>query len=111
MSNQKLKFRGGLAYSTESSLKMGGNEVEGQENLLPSKQKLKVFKDSKKRAGKTVTLVDNFIGTDNEIAELCKMLKNKCGCGGSVKDGLIIIQGDMVPKITELLVKEGYGVK
>jgi translation initiation factor 1 len=111
MKQQKLKFRGGLAYSTDSNLQMGDNEVEGKENVHPSKQKLRVKKDSKQRAGKTVTIVENFIGTDDEVNDLCKLLKNKCGCGGSVKDGLIIIQGDMVAKVTEHLTKEGYGVK
>jgi translation initiation factor 1 len=112
MSNKKItKFKGGLAYSTDSSLQMGGNEVEGKEDLLPSQQKLKVRVDSKHRSGKTVTLVENFIGTDDALESLCKTLKTKCGCGGSAKDGIIIIQGAMLAKAKELLEKMDFGVK
>ncbi|MFM2386156.1 MAG: hypothetical protein RL660_913 [Bacteroidota bacterium] len=111
MSGKQQKYRGGLAYSTDTSLRMGNNEVEGKDNLHPSQQKLKVTLDTKHRAGKTVTIIDNFKGTDDAMETLCKLLKNKCGCGGSVKDGLIVIQGDMLNKVKEILAKEEYGVK
>jgi translation initiation factor 1 len=110
MSKKELKFKGGLAYSTNSNLKLDTNELEGKENLTNDKQKLKVVKDNKKRAGKDVTLILKFIGTDEAMEDLCKLVKSKCGCGGSVKDGEIIIQGDIVDKVKQVLVKAGYGL-
>ncbi len=111
MSKKELKFKGGLAYSTDSSLKLSGTEDENKGTLIPAMQKLKVMLDNKKRAGKSVTVVLNYIGTTDDLETLAKFLKTKCGTGGTAKDGEIIIQGDVVQKVKDLLVKEGYGVK
>jgi translation initiation factor 1 len=108
--NSKQKFKGGLAYSTDSSLKITGKDADAT-TLAPGLQTLKVKLDNKKRAGKTVTLVDNFIGSSEDLETLGKLLKTKCGTGGSAKDGEIIIQGDVVTKVKEILIKEGYKVK
>jgi translation initiation factor 1 len=107
----KIKYTGGLVYSTNANLLSNTTDNENSDTLDKAKQKLKVIKDSKKRAGKTVTLVNNFVGTDDDLQDLCKLLKTKCGCGGSAKDGQIIIQGDVVTKLITLLQKEGYGAK
>jgi translation initiation factor 1 len=107
----KIKYTGSLVYSTNKSLLTESDDQEDLDTLAKAKQKLKVVKDSKKRAGKTVTLINNFVGTDDDLQALCKFLKTKCGCGGSAKDGQIIIQGDVVTKLIELLQKEGYGAK
>ncbi len=108
MSKIKLNSLGGLVYSTDPNFKpeVGGNEEE--ETMVPAQQKLKVRLDTKRRAGKAVTLVEGFIGTTSDIEDLGKKLKTFCGTGGSVKDGEIIIQGDNRDKVLQWLLKNGY---
>ncbi len=111
MSKKIPLFKGGLAYSTNTALALDGTEHETKGPLQAHAQKLKVVLDTKQRAGKKVTLVQNFIGTSDAIEALCKTLKTKCGCGGSVKDNVIIIQGDVRTKVIEILASLNYGVK
>ncbi len=106
------KDRLGTVYSTNPDFEyQRSNDGEEEQTAEPQKQNLKVCRDKKQRKGKVVTLVTGFIGKEDDLKELGKLLKSKCGVGGSVKDGEIIIQGDFVEKIIELLVKEGYKVK
>jgi translation initiation factor 1 len=101
----------GVVYSTNPEYQYEYDD-ETQVNTLPSHlQKLIVSLDKHARGGKQVTLVSGFIGTDSDLTELAKMLKNKCGVGGSAKDGEIIIQGDHRDKVVELLLKENYKAK
>ena len=79
--------------------------------MPPDKQKLIVRLDKKGRAGKQMTAVEGFIGADEDLQVLAKFLKTKCGVGGTAKEGMILIQGDLRDKITEILNKEGYRVK
>jgi translation initiation factor 1 len=109
--NKVQKFKGGLAYSTNTSLKLDSNESEKHGTLAPALQKLIVKLDTKKHAGKKITLVNNFVGTDEEMELLAKLLKTKCGTGGGIDEGVIFIQGDAVQKVKIVLEKEGYGVK
>ena len=67
--------------------------------------------DRKQRAGKEVTLVEGFVGTEEDLKDLGKLLKSKCGVGGTVKDGVIMIQGNFKEKLADILVKENYKVK
>lgn len=105
------KKRDGVVYSTSDSFEYNFGEESESETLSPSQQKLKVLLDKKARAGKQVTLVEGFIGTEDDLKELGKLLKNKCGVGGSAKDGEILIQGDHRDKVLQVLLQAGYGAK
>ncbi|MEI8204680.1 MAG: translation initiation factor [Bacteroidota bacterium] len=101
----------GIVYSTNPDYKYQQNiEVEA-DTLAPKQQDLRVMIDRKKRAGKSVTLVCGFVGKTDDLEALGKQLKTKCGCGGSVKDNEILIQGEFKEKIYTLLVEMGYRVK
>lgn len=108
---QDWKDRLDVVYSTNPDFKYSKEEEEVQETLPPAKQTLKVSIDRKQRKGKSVTLVEGFIGSDDDLKELSKVLKTKCGVGGSAKEGEIIIQGEFKQKVAEILSVLGYKVK
>ena len=109
MSN-KFSSLGNLVYSTNPDA-IPDKAPDETSTLPPGQQKVKVSLDKKQRKGKVVTLVEGFIGRDEDLSKLGKGLKTKCGTGGSIKDGQIIIQGDFKLKITEWLKEWGYKVK
>lgn len=100
----------GLVYSTNQDYYNDFEEEQSAETLPKNQQKLRVKLDSKQRAGKVVTLVEGFAGTEDDLKDLGKDIKTKCGTGGSVKDGLIIIQGDYKEKIIGWLRDWGYAL-
>jgi len=99
----KLNF-----YSTNPDFVWNDGEEEQVETLEPQQQKLRVQIDRKQRGGKEVTLITGFVGTDEDLQALGKILKTKCGVGGSAKDGEIIVQGNQVAKVLALLIEMGY---
>lgn len=106
-----LSDLGGIMYSTDPSFNY---EVEDEHPDAPipnNQQDLRVTLDRKNRGGKAVTLITGFRGNEDELDQLAKMLKNKCGVGGAAKDGEILIQGDFRDKVILLLQKEGFKVK
>lgn len=108
MNKKDKSDRHGFVYSTDPDFKFEEVTQELQETLLPKEQKLKIRLETKHRGGKTVTLIENFIGKETDLEELGKKLKNFCGTGGSAKDGEIIIQGDQREKVLQWLLKNGY---
>ena len=106
MSKKKSNYNG-IVYSTDPEFK-AEEEVIRKETIDPAKQNLRIRLDTKHRSGKAVTLVENFVGTEDDLEKLGKQLKSFCGTGGSVKDGQIIIQGDQRQKILQWLQKNGY---
>ncbi len=109
--NNDWKKRDGVVYSTSDNFEYNSGDEDAVETLPPSQQKLKVLLDKKARAGKQVTLVEGFVGSEDDLKELGKLLKNKCGVGGTAKDGEILIQGDHRDKVLQVLQQAGYGAK
>jgi translation initiation factor 1 len=102
------KNREGVVYSTSDSFEYNLSKEDEPDTLPPQQQNLRVQLDKNGRAGKQVTLVTGFIGKSDDLESLTKLLKTKCGVGGSSKDGEVILQGDLRDKIVAALIKEGY---
>lgn len=105
------KERLGMVYSTNPDFEYDTAGEQEPETLAPERQNLRIWLDRKHRSGKTVTIVRGFVGREADLAELGRMLKSKCGTGGSAKDGEIIIQGDRRDRVAELLAAAGYVCK
>ncbi len=106
----KKENEGGLVYSTNSNLQFNNLEDDEEEALSKGEQNLRVHLD-RLGGGKLLTRIAGFVGKDEEIEKLGKELKQKCGVGGNVKDGNILIQGDHRDKVVQLLLKTGYRAK
>lgn len=111
MMAKSKKERINVVYSTNPNFQYEEEQDDIQETLPNNQQVLYVSIDKKQRAGKEVTLIEGFVGLEDDLKELGKLLKSKCGVGGTVKDGEILIQGNFRDKIIEILQKEKFGVK
>ena len=106
--NNDWKNRLNVVYSTNPDYQYITNEEEEPDTLPKEKQPLRISLDKRNRGGKIVTLITGFVGKEEDLQELSKFLKVKCGVGGSAKENEMIIQGDFRTKVLELLRKEGY---
>lgn len=111
MAKENKKKFVNVVYSTNPNFSYETESEEVVETLPNQQQKLYVSIDKKQRAGKEVTLIEGFVGNEEDLKELGKLLKSKCGVGGTVKDGEILIQGNFRDKIVDLLIKEKFQVK
>ena len=108
MAKKDKKDSRGIVYSTDPGFRPLEEPREDGPSLPPQQQKLRVMLDKKQRGGKEVTLITGFIGPEEKLAELGKFLKTRCGVGGAVKDGEIIVQGDQRDKVVKLLIDQGF---
>lgn len=109
MSNRN-KNKDGVVYSTNSDFEYSYGQEEQTDTLPNNRQQLKIFLD-RKGGGKLVSRVNGFIGNDTDLNTLGSAIKKYCGVGGSVKDGEILIQGDLRDKMLTYLEKEGFKAK
>jgi translation initiation factor 1 len=109
--SKKKKNKINVVYSTNPDHSFEYDDDQEEETLPPEKQHLKILLDSKQRKGKVVTLITGFTGTEDDLKDLAKELKSKCGVGGTAKGGEIMIQGNFRDKIVDLLTSQRYNVK
>lgn len=107
----KKKNKINVVYSTNPDFSFDYESEETPETLAPNEQDLRIYLDTKQRKGKGVTLITGFVGSEDDLKELGKTLKSKCGVGGSAKNEEIIIQGDHRDKVLGLLTDMGYKAK
>ncbi len=111
MADNDWKSRLGMVYSTNPDFRYDTDEEPEAETLPAGQQELRVWLDRKQRGGKVVTLVRGFVGRSADLEALARLLKTRCGVGGSVKEGEIIIQGDHRDRVVEILLRGGYRCK
>ena len=104
----KQKNRINVVFSTNPDYQYETEEKVEADSIAPGQQKLRIALDKKNRGGKEVTLITGFIGPETELEDFVKMLKNKCGVGGSVKDSEVLLQGDHRDKVVKILLEKGF---
>ncbi len=107
----KNKNTGGIVYSTNPDFNYTDPHQVETETVPPPQQELRIFLEKKHRGGKTACVIKGFVGKQEDLEALGRLLKTKCGTGGSAKDGEIIVQGDWRDKILQILLEKGYKAK
>ncbi|MEM9833011.1 MAG: translation initiation factor [Bacteroidota bacterium] len=110
MARKQKRKQSGVVYSTNPDYSYESDEPNQEETLPPGEQQLRVWRD-RKGGGKQVTVVRDFVGSDDDLKDLGKQLKSHCGVGGSTKDSEILVQGDQRDKVVAYLLKKGYSAK
>ncbi len=110
MAKKNIPDKNGFVFSTNPDFNFEKENPSGHETLPPGKQRLRIMLDSRRRGGKTVTVIVGFIGRAADLETLGKKIKTYCGSGGVVKDGEILIQGDQLQKVKAWLIREGLKV-
>lgn len=108
MKQNDWKDRLGVMYSTNPDFQYNIDDEAEADTLPKEKQPLRIRLDKRNRGGKMVTLITGFVGQTTDLETLGKLLKTRCGVGGSAKEGEIIVQGDLRQKVLDILQKEGY---
>lgn len=108
MKDNDWKKRLGVVFSTASDYDYQTDAEEETQTLEAKSQKLRVRIEKNGRGGKTVTIVSGFVGREDDLKELGKALKSKCGVGGRAKDGEVLVQGDFRQRVIEILRAMGY---
>lgn len=108
MKNNDWKDRLSVVYSTNPDYNFQEEDEPEAETIAPAKQLLRIELDKRNRKGKAVTLITGFVGSDDDLKELAKLLKTQCGVGGSSRCGEILLQGDLRNKVLEILKNKGY---
>jgi len=111
MNKSNKNMFNGVVYSTNKDYKYETNDDENVDTPEPQRQMLKVWLEKNSRGGKTVSIIKGFVGSEADLETLAKVLKSKCGVGGSAKEGEILIQGDHRDKICKILTDLGYPCK
>lgn len=111
MAENDWKSRLGMVYSTNPEFNYQTDRSGEANTLPPARQDLRVWLDRKQRGGKVVTLIKGFVGSEEDLAALARLLKTKCGVGGGAKEGEIVIQGDHRDRVVEILTQSGYRCK
>lgn len=102
------KNRLGVLYSTNPDFAYTTDQAPEEATLPPAQQKLRLSLSKKQRGGKEVSLITGFVGTSSDLEALGKLLRQRCGVGGSAKDGEILVQGDQREKLRKILLELGY---
>ena len=111
MKKNDWKKREGVVYSTDPDFSFQDAPAFQTGTLSATQQNLRILLDKNGRAGKQMTIVSGFVGTPADLEALTRLLKTKCGVGGSCKDGEVLIQGDMRDKVVQVLIQAGYKAK